>query len=113
MQQNNYKPITSPSGGELISAVFNIVFNLTNHKFEYYLNMPVSAPSGQHCPDIIDSVKVGVADIEPPKPNAGQDQNTCAFSSIVLNATPAYIPFGTYGYWEVVSQNPSGMHAQL
>jgi len=206
LQQNNYKPITSPSGGELISAVFNIVFNLTNHKFEYYLNMPVSAPSGQyifqipytyscgnyatlvvdfssppekvnggtdlyicgnsgalvgndrsapewilmskkpegipdpvmegintrylqisnlspqseyifgyvsrggaHCPDIIDSVKVGVADIEPPKPNAGQDQNTCAFSSINLNATPADIPYGTYGYWEVVSQNPSGM----
>jgi gliding motility-associated-like protein len=201
-----YLPSQSPLGGDQIKADFNVVYNLTKHKFEYYLNIPTTAPSGQYifqipytyscgnyatlvvdfskppervnagsdlyfcgdagalvgndrlapewiliskkpegipdpvmegtntryptlsnltpqseylfgyvsrggtnCPDKIDTVKVGVADVPPPQPDAGQDITTCAYSSLVLNATPGIIPYGSYGFWEMVSQSPAGM----
>ncbi|HQP77691.1 MAG TPA: gliding motility-associated C-terminal domain-containing protein, partial [Saprospiraceae bacterium] len=198
-------PISSPVTGD-IGAVFYPVFNLTNHKFEYFLNIPNSAPSGQyvfkfpyvyscgnyativvdysqppekvnggtdqyfcgnsgqligndraapewillykkpadipdpvlegantrlltitnltaqseyyfgyvsrggsHCPDVIDTVKIGVSDVPPPKPDAGEDRTVCAYSAVTLTCQPSEIPLGSYGYWEVVSQVPAGM----
>ncbi|MCC7149469.1 MAG: hypothetical protein IT216_09655, partial [Saprospiraceae bacterium] len=198
-------PTSAPAGAD-ITAKFYSVFNLTNHKFEYYLNIPVSAPSGQyiftipyiyscgnngtivvdyssppekvnggtdqyfcgssgqligndraapewillykkpadipdpilegantrlltitnltaqseyyfgyvsrggsHCPDVIDTVKIGVSDVPPPKPDAGEDRTVCAYSAVTLTCQPSEIPLGSYGYWEVVSQVPAGM----
>ncbi|HNB61790.1 MAG TPA: gliding motility-associated C-terminal domain-containing protein [Saprospiraceae bacterium] len=199
-------PISSPPGGENKYSKFNKVFNLTNHKFEYYFNMPKTSPPGQyifqipyeytcdnyatlivdysqppekvnggtdqyfcgssgqligndraapewillykkpadipdpilegantrlltitnltaqseyyfgyvsrggsHCPDVIDTVKIGVSDVPPPKPDAGEDRTVCAYSAVTLTCQPSEIPLGSYGYWEVVSQVPAGM----
>ncbi len=206
LQSGPRKPIQAPQGGENIEGKYQIIPNLTTHKYEQYISIPASAPSGQyifqvpydyscgnyatlvvdfsqqqekvnggtdqyfcgntgqligndrsnpewillskkpadipdpiledaksrlltisnltaqseylfgyvsrggsHCPDVIDTVRVGVSDVPPPKPDAGADRTVCAFSAVTLQAQPAEIPFGSFGYWEVVSQTPSGM----
>ena len=64
---------------------------------------------GTSCGSKYDTVKVGTTVSAPLQPDAGNDITICYGSSIVLDATPAQVPYGALGTWTIENQSPMGI----